>query len=205
MKKLTLILVLSVFVYSFSAIAQIKVGSTGFVGINNSSPTYQLDVSGSLRVNDGTDQFVFSSGDLYTTGNADLGAFFDRWVHLYAISPVFTNSPDIDSDISFKKDINDLTNMSAKINLLKPVRYKLKARTNSAGNLVPINENQDCFGFIAQEMVKIFPEIVNERENGTLGIRYTELIPILVKTIQEQQAEINDLKARIEKIELVLL
>ncbi len=201
MKNSSIIFVLSFLAMSFSTYSQIKVSSTGKVGINNTSPTYQLDVSGNLRFNDGTYTILFNSGDFYPTGNIDLGAFFDRWPNLYAINPVFTNTPDIDSDISFKKDITDFSKMSDKLNLLRPVKYKLKERTNSEGNPVPINEDQECFGFIAQEVIKIFPEIVNERGNGTLGIRYTELIPVLVKTIQEQQTEINDLKSRIEKLE----
>ena len=55
--------------------------------------------------------------------------------------------------------------------------------------------------FIAQEMQKIFPEIVVEDKNGVLGIRYTELIPVLVKAFQEQQQVIDDLKARVEALE----
>jgi hypothetical protein len=56
-------------------------------------------------------------------------------------------------------------------------------------------------GFIAQEVQPVFPEIVTKQKDGSLGIRYTELIPVLVKAFQEQQAEIDDLKARIGKLE----
>jgi hypothetical protein len=58
-------------------------------------------------------------------------------------------------------------------------------------------------GLIAQDVKKTVPEIVDSigDEQDTLQVRYTEVIPFLVKAIQEQQTIINDLKARIETLE----
>ena len=56
-------------------------------------------------------------------------------------------------------------------------------------------------GLIAQELQDVFPEVVVENEEGDLGVRYTALIPVLIKAFQEQQEEIDDLKDRIEKLE----
>jgi hypothetical protein len=53
---------------------------------------------------------------------------------------------------------------------------------------------------IAQDVQKVLPEAVSE-ENDVLAIRYTEVIPLLVAAIQEQQAIIENLKARIEVLE----
>ena len=64
-------------------------------------------------------------------------------------------------------------------------------------------------GFIAQEVMKVIPYIVNETdsENKLLSLNYNALIPILAKAIQEQhqnnletKARLNELKA--ENIEL---
>ncbi len=59
-------------------------------------------------------------------------------------------------------------------------------------------------GMIAQEMQKILPDIVEERSDGYLMIHYKEIIPILVRAIQEQQEKINELEERIEALELYL-
>lgn len=58
-------------------------------------------------------------------------------------------------------------------------------------------------GLIAQDVEKTAPEVVDSigDEQDTLQVRYTEVIPFLVKAIQEQQTIINDLKARIETLE----
>ena len=54
-------------------------------------------------------------------------------------------------------------------------------------------------GLIAQEAEKVIPEIVLQDENGYLGIKYNNLIGVLVEAIKEQQEQINTLKKLIEK------
>ena len=50
------------------------------------------------------------------------------------------------------------------------------------------------YGFIAQELEEIFPNVVYTMPSGEKGIAYQELIPILVSAIQELQAEVDSLK-----------
>jgi hypothetical protein len=56
---------------------------------------------------------------------------------------------------------------------------------------------------IAQDVQKVLPEAVNIQndEQGTLGLAYSDLIPLMTKAIQEQQALITSLTARIEALE----
>jgi hypothetical protein len=49
-------------------------------------------------------------------------------------------------------------------------------------------------GVSAQEVENIFPEIVKDRENGTKGVMYDKLVPVLIEAIKEQQGQIEDLK-----------
>ena len=69
---------------------------------------------------------------------------------------------------------------------LRTVKYSLKDDERNKINL----------GLIAQDVVKVFPEIVDieNDEIGKMGVRYTELIPILVASIKELKAEIDELK-----------
>jgi len=50
------------------------------------------------------------------------------------------------------------------------------------------------YGFIAQEMEEIYPELVKDSFLGYKTINYMELIPLLVLKINEMQKEINELK-----------
>ena len=49
------------------------------------------------------------------------------------------------------------------------------------------------FGFIAQDIEKIYPELVKDSEMGYKTVNYIELIPILVSKIQLMDKEIKEL------------
>ena len=56
-------------------------------------------------------------------------------------------------------------------------------------------------GVIAQDVLQVLPEAVNTIDPDELGVRYTHLVPMLIKAIQEQQALITQLTARITALE----
>jgi hypothetical protein len=200
MKKFILFFVLGFLALSFNCYSQIKVNSNGYVGINNTSPSYRIDLSGNLHISDNIYELTYSSGIL-SPANESYGTLCTNgnwWTFLYAGSAYFYYYEVITSDERFKTDITNLPSSKEKIIALRPVKYKKAVPKNCAGKISPDKEEM---GFLAQEMKKIFPDIVVENEKGELGIQYTALIPVLVKAFQEQQTEIDSLKARIEKLE----
>ncbi|MBV1924747.1 MAG: hypothetical protein KUG68_12045, partial [Flavobacteriaceae bacterium] len=64
------------------------------------------------------------------------------------------------------------------------------------------NRNQN--GFIAQEVQKLFPELVSEKKNeqgdSFLTLRYDAFGVLAIKTIQEQQKEIASLKEEVSEL-----
>jgi hypothetical protein len=58
-------------------------------------------------------------------------------------------------------------------------------------------------GFIAQELYDIFPNAVTKPANAEemWSVDYGKVTPLLVKAIQEQQAEIEALKAKLESFD----
>ena len=54
-------------------------------------------------------------------------------------------------------------------------------------------------GVIAQDVEKVFPELVGENE-GYKTTNYIGLIPVLIEALKEQQQMIDDLKTQIEQI-----
>lgn len=59
--------------------------------------------------------------------------------------------------------------------------------------------NERQFGFIAQEVEQIYPELVHT-ENGYKTVNYVELIPILTEAIKQQQMMILDLQTEISRM-----
>jgi hypothetical protein len=101
-------------------------------------------------------------------------------------------------------------NVLAKVMKLQPSTYqKHSSGFDAAGNLViqagdePIND----FGFIAQDVYDVFPELVSKPKNETKelwSVDYARLSVMLTKALQEQQQVIESQEQRIQKLEKAL-
>lgn len=69
----------------------------------------------------------------------------------------------------------------------------------SAGilNRISDEENLPRFGLVAQELEQVFPEVVRTLPDGSKGILYSDLIPVLIESIKELQAKVNVLESRL--------
>jgi hypothetical protein len=139
---------------------------------------------------------VDNGSSLGTTGN--------KWSVVYAQNGTINTS-----DAREKDNIKDLNYGLKEIMQLRPVSYTWKNNPQWGQKL----------GFIAQEVRPILNEVVQEgnlksgnplsndngkdanAKNDRLGIYYTDIIPVAVKAIQEQQATINTQKNTIESLE----
>ena len=110
------------------------------------------------------------------------------------------------SDSKLKTDVRNLDSMIPIINQLRPIKYKKTYKPE--GNE---RSTADYYGFIAQEVQPHIPDIVHTNKDTdlsgnptgtvTLSLAYTEMVPILTKAIQEQQALIEALTARVTALE----
>ena len=50
------------------------------------------------------------------------------------------------------------------------------------------------YGLSAQELQELYPNLVVEGQDGYLAVNYIELVPILIRSIQELKAELDELK-----------
>ncbi len=98
-----------------------------------------------------------------------------------------------DSDIRLKDKIGDIDNALDSILKLETLKFNWKYDSE-------LETKRAYFGLVAQNVQELLPELVEigRDEMQTLGIKYTELIPVLVKAIQEQQAQIDSLKNQIK-------
>lgn len=99
------------------------------------------------------------------------------------------------SDIRFKTNIDNLHNSIDKIMQLQGVTYNWRATEFSNCGF----DKTLQIGFIAQDVEKIFPEVVHTGSDGYKGVDYTKLIPVLVEAMKEQQKQIDYLKRQIKK------
>jgi len=119
------------------------------------------------------------------------------------------------SDKRIKSKIKTIGNALDLISKLNGVSYSYNREENPGLGL----PEGRVFGFIAQEVAEIIPEVTStSTEDGLVGIKYTEIIPLLTQGIKEQQiiveqqdelileqeAKITQLEDRLAKIEAAL-
>jgi hypothetical protein len=91
------------------------------------------------------------------------------------------------SDISLKENIKPIKNPLGKIKKLKGVTFDWK----KSESILDIKED---YGFIAQDVQKVIPELVRKNENELLSMRHQGIIPILVEAIKELDARVKELE-----------
>jgi polyhydroxyalkanoate synthesis regulator phasin len=80
----------------------------------------------------------------------------------------------------FKTDIAPMSSASEKLQQLRPVTFHLKSDPHG-----PLQ-----YGLIAEEVAKVYPELVIRDESGRIdGVRYDELAPMLVNEAQQQKKQ----------------
>jgi hypothetical protein len=177
--------------------------SGGEILINRSSSlssSYKLQVSG---INGGVIANATGTGDANFFSSSDtIGYHFycDRGsaARFYVIGTgqIYSTSTSITaiSDIRHKENVRPLETGLAEILQLKPSRFDWKEGKGTG--------KKDVAGFIAQDIEQVLPDLVDEWkekmhcEESYKAIRMSDLIPTLVKAIQELTAEIEQLKQK---------
>ena len=165
----------------------------------------RLDSSGNLLVGKttdptvGTGHYIKPNGETYHTITTGLNT-----LHVYSTSAsafrfyvgndgtVHATNTSISaiSDASLKENIRDLDKGLDTINSLQPRRFDWK---NGDGN--------DIMGFIAQEVEEVMPELIDEaqynKDETKKSLRTGDMIPSMVKAIQELSTQVSELKAEV--------
>ena len=79
---------------------------------------------------------------------------------------------------------------------------QLEAKSYTMKNDV---EQKQKIGLLAQEVQKVFPELVSEDNNGMLAVNYQALVPVLINALKEQENNYNELEKSLEMLEKEVL
>lgn len=191
------------------------------VGIGTANPLHKLHVSGNrLRISSPTNEGKFidfrtdgaaldvasTGGKLFLLGNDGEGVIIQQFAGNVAIGNDDTPDAKLDvvgsihytgtitdvSDIRLKEKMVPLENSLDKISRLNGFVYNL------------IGETERNTGVSAQDVQKVLPEAVTEIDDGYLGVDYTQIIPLLIEGIKEQQLEIIALKHEMSEMRKLL-
>lgn len=212
--------------YSTVGLKNFLINSTGNMGVGVLIPLEKLHVNGNIKVDGpkmafGTSEYFNDAGSFLIECNGTLESTLDntdflgtsgrRWNTVYAVNGTINTS-----DAKAKSNIQDLSYGMKDILKLRPVSFRWKDHP----------ENGVKLGLLAQEVQEVIGEVVVDydfvRDEKTgelqkvpavnLGIFYSDLIPVLIKGMQEQQqlieekeSRIADLEERLAKVEQLIL
>jgi hypothetical protein len=140
-----------------------------------------------------------------------LGSSVRRWHRAY-VSVYYGSLTSIQSisDERFKRDIKPMGSVIKQIMALKPVNYDLLSEKlypePEARQRVIEADLQNQMGFLAQDVQKIFPQLVKplDDDSDVLTLGYSGLIPAMVKGMQEQQEIIEHQQQQIDTQQSVI-
>jgi hypothetical protein len=65
-------------------------------------------------------------------------------------------------------------------------------------------EQKQKIGLLAQEVQKVFPELVSEDNNGMLAVNYQALVPVLINALKELESETSTLESQMSEFEKII-
>ena len=95
------------------------------------------------------------------------------------------------SERRWKEKIKPIENALDKVSKIGVYEFDWKELTEEEKVTQHGNEGHDV-GVIAQEIEEILPEVVTTRENGYKGVKYEKIVPLLIESIKELKAEIEE-------------
>ena len=164
--------------------------SNASTGYQNAGPN---GFGGVVAVQGGVKQFFSNSnpanGLIYKNiGGTNYQVLADSNTTLY-LSNVVIDSQYSHSDKNLKNNIVDIPeNKTNHLFDLNPSQFTFKLDT----------KKNIHYGFIAQDLEKIYPELVKDSEKGYRKVNYMELIPLIVSKMKNMQNEIDELKKQVQ-------
>jgi hypothetical protein len=124
-----------------------------------------------------------------------------RWSLANGVSPSYKF--EVNGDIYATANIIAFSDQSVKSNVQVIINPLAKV-LNMRGVTYNRNDHEDQVrvhvGVIAQEMEKVLPEVVFEDLDGKKAVAYQNIVAVLIEAIKEQQLQINELRATVEKL-----
>ncbi|NCN22164.1 tail fiber domain-containing protein, partial [Candidatus Falkowbacteria bacterium] len=146
------------------------------LGVDDTDDSFKISHAGTLETN--------TAFTINTSGNVGIGTSTPAYkLEVVGTSGIGAAAFVNNSDINLKFNIRKIDNALEKIKSLEGVYFDWKA------------DGSNSVGLIAQDVEKIFPELVTGKD-GQKGVQYSNLVAPLIEAIKEQQIQIDDLRKK---------
>lgn len=178
------------------------------VGVHQNYTWIQSWHTKPLHINRIGNHTIFGSESVHGVGIGE--GMTEPSAKLHVLGAILATGTITPSDERLKKNISEIGIMKLRCKDLKPVIYNFNVERMGV-KMEGIDTIKGCkidkefyqrkhYGFIAQDVKEIFPELVYEDNEGGLSVNYMEFIPMLFKLVKEQEAKIEQLSTEIEMV-----
>ena len=98
----------------------------------------------------------------------------------------------VSSDARLKANIVSLGSTLAKLLLIDGKTYTMK------------NDGKQKIGVLAQDIQKVFPELVTTDDKEMLAVNYQGLVPVLINALKEQEGKICKQQSEIDELKVIV-
>lgn len=168
-----------------------RVCSNGNVGIFNQTPSVALEVgsASSIRQVKVNGNLVFGSDARMKKNIKDVSSSLNRITQLQPVTYNFVEKEEkqeIPAALLKKMSKEEVDSMNVEIKNMPKNNQEILDR--------------NIYGFLAQDVEKLFPDLVYKDSAGIMSIDYIGIIPLLVDAVREQQTQITDQNQQIAKL-----
>lgn len=132
----------------------------------------------------------------------------DSSVSLYSLHPVKYDLKDAEETGQLQQSLSKTTLLSsaavATVDTAKHATSDSAIVSTVNAKIIPDYPKKKHYGFLAQEVQKIYPNLVYESPDGLLGIDYTGFIPIIIDQLKAQKTTIDKKDQQLAKLQAQL-
>lgn len=204
---------------SLRIIGKLKHNSGGLISFGDGTVSIREISSSYLGgLYKGAMELVAEGGIFYKSNNKNIFSYDPNIMAIGAISSPFVFGTTVSapqyltsSDARLKTNIESIDRISLKLSDITPVSYKFREasteniETDTSSPYLLKNDsksqkNHSQFGFIAQDVMEVYPDLVYEDSEGMLSIDYISFIAILVDAVQNLEKKVENQAATIDEL-----
>ena len=189
-------------------IQRLIINNDGYIGINNSTPEYMIDVNGNGIIRNTSDSSNSTTGAFIVNGGVSIskttnatsttnGGSLTIAGGMGVLKDVYVGGTvTSSSDMRLKKNLRPLESILDKIENITPLKY----------NSIHTFDHKDHIGFIAQDFEEHFPElIIHANRDAYYSLAYDRITALNMACIKELKKENEMLKLRLDELEKKLM
>lgn len=161
--------------------------SNFILGANAAGTGYEykeLVAGNQITITHDQGSILIAAGTVTNNATQNSGAIPDTLVLRDASGNVYANNFISTSDLAIKENITDISNPLESVMNLLGHKFRLK------------NTEKDSYGFLAQEIEQVLPEVVFTNDDGFKSVSYSAIIGVLVEAVKELIIKVKQLEIK---------